>query len=60
MTLFDENTPESSKIYQKLEAKSGSFFLLNALKYFGAGLFLFSLYANFTYFLKYIPLKKNP
>ena len=35
----------------------GSFFLINLPKYLGTKLFS-SLYANFTYFLKNIPLKK--
>ena len=38
--------------------KSGSSFLFNAPKYLGARLILFSLRANFTYFLKCILLKK--
>ena len=40
-------------------SKSEKFFLSNAPKYLGARLFLFSLRANFTYFLKGILLKKK-
>ena len=49
------NTPESSQIYQKVEA----FFLLSA-RNTQALAFLFSLRANFMYFQKCILLKKNP
>ena len=41
VTLFGVNTPESSKICQKVEA----FFLLNAPKYLGARLF-YSLFVK--------------
>ena len=54
ITLFGANTPESSKIYQKLEAFS--YYMPKILR---SETFLFSLTAKFTYFLEYIPLKKE-
>ena len=54
ITLLGANT---LRVIKDL-SKSGSFFLLNAQNYLGARL-LYSLFVK-TYFLKCIPLKKNP
>ena len=55
ITLFGANTSESSKICQKKEDFS---YQMPRNTY--ARDFSFSLRANFMYFLKCIPLKKNP
>ena len=54
ITLFGANT---LRVIKDL-SKSGSFFLLNAPKYLRVRL-LYSLFVK-SYFLKCIPLKKNP
>ena len=48
------------KDLSKIGSKKWKLFLTECTEILRRRTFLFSLYANFTYFLKYIPLKKNP
>ena len=56
ITLFGANTPKLWKICQKVEA---FLFLIKCPEILRRETFLFSLRANFTYFLKCVPLKKK-
>ena len=56
ITLFGANTPKLWKICQKVEA---FLFLIKCPEILRRETFLFSLRANFTYFLKCIPQKKK-